>query len=336
MNPLFSVIVPIFNKEKYINECIDSILNQSFNNFELILVDDGSSDNCPSICDSYKKKDSRVVAIHKENGGLVSARKAGTKIAKGEYIVCVDADDYIENNYLSGIAKEIENKHAEIICTGHTRLDESKKQKISINYRSGYYTKEDIINEIYPSLVQDKKMNHFPVNIWSKAYKKVLYSKIQLNVDESVKIGEDGVVSIPYIYMANSMSIIEEYGYVYRINNLSMTNSIAVLDPLYPKKAYIEYIKYIDKESYDFKEQLDRFVVHQVFTMVITQFNKKQDYKTSKNEIIEALDIGLYKETINSAYFSNFEGHVIKYILNNKHILFIYLLSLLKKYGLYN
>lgn len=328
MNPLFSVIVPIFNKEKYINECIDSILNQSFSNFELILVDDGSNDNCPSICDSYKKKDSRVIAIHKENGGLVSARKAGTKIAKGEYIVCVDADDYIENNYLSGIAKEIENKHAEIICAGHTRLDESKKQKISINYRSGYYTKEDIINEIYPSLVQDKKMNHFPVNIWSKAYKKVLYSKIQLNVDESVKIGEDGVVSIPYIYMANSMSIIEEYGYVYRINNLSLTNSIAVLDPLYPKKAYIEYIKYIDKESYDFKEQLDRFITHQVFSMSLSQYNKKLDYKSVNNEIISILNDELYKTAINNARFSNFSGHVIKYILKNKCIYILRLISL--------
>ena len=261
MNPLFSVIVPIFNKEKYINECIDSILNQSFSNFELILVDDGSNDNCPSICDSYKKKDSRVIAIHKENGGLVSARKAGARIAKGEYIVCVDADDYIKKDYLSNIAKIIKEKNPDIICTGYCRKRNNEEKHISIHYREGYYTKEDIIKEIYPTLVQGKDTKHFPVNIWAKAYKKDLYKKIQLNVDESVRIGEDGVVSIPYIYFAESMFIINYYEYVYRINDYSMTSAIAVLNKDYPKKAYFEYIKYIDINKFDFKEQSDRFLL---------------------------------------------------------------------------
>lgn len=96
MSPKISIIVPVYNVEKYIHKCIDSILNQTFKDFELILVDDGSTDNCGQICDEYAKKDSRVIVIHKENGGQATARNIALDIAKGEYIGFVDSDDYIE------------------------------------------------------------------------------------------------------------------------------------------------------------------------------------------------------------------------------------------------
>ena len=92
---LFSVIVPIYNIEKYLKRCIDSVLAQSFGDFELILVDDGSPDNCPAICDEYAAKDERIKVIHKENGGLVSARQEGIKIASGDYVFHLDGDDAV-------------------------------------------------------------------------------------------------------------------------------------------------------------------------------------------------------------------------------------------------
>ena len=95
-----SAIVPVYNVEKYIYRCVDSILNQTFSDFELILVDDGSPDNCPQICDEYAKKDSRIKVIHKENGGLSSARNAGLDIASGEWISFIDSDDWIHKDYL--------------------------------------------------------------------------------------------------------------------------------------------------------------------------------------------------------------------------------------------
>ena len=106
----FSVIVPIYNVEKYLAECIDSVLAQTFTDFELILVDDGSPDSCGKICDEYAAKDSRITVIHKENGGLVSARKAGIKTAAGEYVVNLDSDDKITPEML-GRANEITEKH---------------------------------------------------------------------------------------------------------------------------------------------------------------------------------------------------------------------------------
>lgn len=93
---LISVIVPIYNAEKYLKICIDSIINQSYYNIQIILVDDGSEDNCPAICDEYAQLDTRIIVIHKKNQGLVLARKSGLQIATGEYITFVDADDYID------------------------------------------------------------------------------------------------------------------------------------------------------------------------------------------------------------------------------------------------
>ena len=107
----FSVVVPVYKVEEYINECVDSILNLSFDDFEVILVDDGSPDNCGKICDEYAKKDERVRVIHKENGGLVSARQAGIKIARGEYIVNIDSDDYIDKDMLKN-SDEIINSYS--------------------------------------------------------------------------------------------------------------------------------------------------------------------------------------------------------------------------------
>ena len=109
---LFSVIVPIYNIEKYIRRCIDSVLLQSFTDFELILVDDGSPDRCGAICDEYAKKDERIKVIHKENGGLVSARQAGIKVASGDYIFHLDGDDAVLPDALTGgeTSGETENK----------------------------------------------------------------------------------------------------------------------------------------------------------------------------------------------------------------------------------
>ena len=93
--PLISVIVPIYNVEKYLDRCVDSIINQTYKNLEIILVDDGSPDNCPQMCDDYAKKDSRIKVVHKENGGLSDARNVGMEVATGEYVSFIDSDDYI-------------------------------------------------------------------------------------------------------------------------------------------------------------------------------------------------------------------------------------------------
>ena len=109
MKELISIIVPIYNVEKYIHKCIESIINQTYKNLEIILVDDGSPDNCGNICEEYAKNDSRIKVIHKENNGLSSARNAGLEICKGDYIGFVDSDDYIELNMYEVLINALKN-----------------------------------------------------------------------------------------------------------------------------------------------------------------------------------------------------------------------------------
>lgn len=123
---LFSVIIPIFNVEKYLHECVDSVLSQTYVDYEIILVDDGSPDDCPRICDEYAKKDCRIKVVHQANAGLACARNSGIKVAKGEYIVCIDSDDYlIDNNILQKIADKVVDG-VDVVLYGYQKLFESK------------------------------------------------------------------------------------------------------------------------------------------------------------------------------------------------------------------
>ena len=118
MNPKISIIVPVYKVEKYIHKCIDSILAQTFTDFELILVDDGSPDNCGKICDEYAKEDSRIVVIHKDNGGVSDARNIGISRANGEYIGFVDSDDYIDKDMYKNLYESCLNNKADISIIG--------------------------------------------------------------------------------------------------------------------------------------------------------------------------------------------------------------------------
>lgn len=112
---MISIIIPVYNVEEYLSRCIDSVLNQTHKNLEIILVDDGSADNCGKICDEYAQKDSRIKVIHKENGGVSSARNAGLDIAQGDYVAFVDADDYVEKEMCEYLLKEMESGEFDII-----------------------------------------------------------------------------------------------------------------------------------------------------------------------------------------------------------------------------
>ena len=133
-NVLFSIIVPVYNIATYVRKCIESIICQTYKNLDIILVDDGSTDGSGDICDKYADKDSRIRVVHKKNGGLVSARKAGITVAEGVYSLYVDGDDWIEEDYIEIVSKHVINKPDAIISLGHTR--EYSGNQI-INYSDG-------------------------------------------------------------------------------------------------------------------------------------------------------------------------------------------------------
>lgn len=143
---LITVIVPIYNVEDYLPKCIDSILCQTYSDLEIILIDDGSHDNSPKICDSYAKKDKRIHVIHKANGGLSDARNAGLDIAKGEYISFVDSDDYIEPKMYEKMYTFMEDKQADICICGYHEVDENGSVLKSIKQPDQTVSREDIFH----------------------------------------------------------------------------------------------------------------------------------------------------------------------------------------------
>ena len=128
--PLLSVIVPIYNVEEYLEKCLDSIINQTYKNLEIILVDDGSPDKCPQICDEYAKKDDRIVVIHKENGGVSSARNLGLDIAKGEFITFVDSDDWIDETMYEKMMLKQAEENLDLVFTRYKTIKNGSIKKI--------------------------------------------------------------------------------------------------------------------------------------------------------------------------------------------------------------
>jgi len=179
--PLISVIVPIYNIEDCVETCVDSILSQSYENIEVILVDDGSTDGSGSICDNYAKKDKRVFAIHKKNGGLSSARNAGIEKMNGEYVTFVDGDDALRPNCIEKLYKDLILAKADISACGFKRFDENGETTNSEMDYSGAASSSEAM-----TLLLEKKI--YP-SAWGKLYKKEIFSK--LRYDEQCKYGED-------------------------------------------------------------------------------------------------------------------------------------------------
>ena len=150
MKDLISVIVPVYNVESYLNRCIESLVRQTYKYLEIILVDDGSLDGCPHICDKWSERDNRIHVIHKTNGGLSSARNAGLKVAKGEYIAFLDSDDWIHTKFIEHLYITIKDYKVDIaacdICQVYTEKQDEKINKLSVKIYSTEEALETLIN----------------------------------------------------------------------------------------------------------------------------------------------------------------------------------------------
>lgn len=192
-NALVSVIVPVYNVEKYLRRCVDSILAQTYRNFELILVDDGSSDNCPAICDEYARKDSRIVVIHKANGGLSSARNAGIEYSTGEWLMFVDSDDYIASQMAERLLQTAVEHDAQIaFCTLRAFYEDKDGYHEYVLWGSPH---EDALSgeEILRISAKERcgLLSGHHVVAWNKIYRRDVFDAIrypdkQLHEDEAI------------------------------------------------------------------------------------------------------------------------------------------------------
>ncbi|MDR1753719.1 MAG: glycosyltransferase [Eubacterium sp.] len=209
MSPLISVIIPVYKVEKYIRKCLGSVINQTYKNLEIILVDDGSPDNCGNICDEYAFLDKRIIVVHKENGGLSDARNAAIDIAKGEFITFVDSDDWISENMIELLYNDIVKNDSDISVTNPVYYFENtgleKKGKFNKQKFCGSFSVEEALNGMFSAKI-------FDVTAWAKLYKASLFNGIRY---PKGLINEDEDVTYKLIFFSKSVSVIEEELYYY-------------------------------------------------------------------------------------------------------------------------
>lgn len=211
--PLISIVVPVYKVEKYLVKCIESILNQTYSNIEVILINDGSPDRCPYICEEYKAKDSRVKVVHKKNGGLSDARNFGIEIAKGEFISFIDSDDFISKDYVEYLYNMIKKFEADISICGIKRI--YKKTKIGNEKHNQYleFTSETAIE----NMLFDEGIN---ISSYAKLFKLKAFNTIKFPVG---KVYEDSATT--YLLFHNSNKIVygdkECYFYLTRSGSIS-------------------------------------------------------------------------------------------------------------------
>lgn len=329
---LFSVIIPVYKIEEYVRECVESVLKQDFRNYEIILVDDGSPDGCPEICDELSEYDSRVRVLHKKNEGVSAARRDGVGMANGKYIICIDGDDWIREGSFSAIENIINETKTDMVCFG--MVHETKKGFVphEIPYRKGLYDESDIQKEIYPILIQSARVEYFPPSVCGKVIKKELLEKYML-VDRIATIGEDGATIIPCVYHARAMYVMEECLYFYRYNKQSVTKSHKVFNWECPKILARHISEKINLGYMDFEEQMYRKVVHDFFITAVSQFYGEQSYSLIKKEILCQMDDVVYKNAIKHAKFENsLKAQIMMIVIKKKIIFMIYLYSKLRNY----
>lgn len=257
---LVSIIVPVYKVEKYIDRCIESLVHQILTDIEIILVDDGSPDRSPEICDDWEMKDKRIRVIHKKNGGLSSARNAGLEIARGKYVGFVDSDDDIELNMYEKMVAVAEREDVDFVMADYVRiLENGEKYLKTLDIDGGLYDKKKICKNIFPNLIMRECIDYGPLlSVWHCIYNRRFLQKNNLKFDEEIRWSEDNIFSAILGYKSNSFYYMKGEGlYHYHQNSGTITTS-------YRKGAWEVYRtmnehlhEFFDSvKDYDFSRQL--------------------------------------------------------------------------------
>ena len=330
---LFSVIVPIYNIEKYIRRCIDSVLLQSFTDFELILVDDGSPDRCGAICDEYAKKDGRIKVIHKENGGLVSARQAGIKVASGDYIFHLDGDDAVLPDAMESAYKIICDTDADIVsfsykCSINGKIGDSVEDLVD----EGLYHKKEIEQHISPKLLSDKNMNHIFYFLWGKAIKRELATKHQLGVNPAISLGEDLSCIVPCFLEAETVYMSKKAIYLYTIRNDSISTDFKTHQILQIADVITGLRSLNIEKPKDFDQQISRYSCFMCFAILAAA--AEGNHFNAIKKLKELILGSLHREEIKKAHFEKIttKSRIAIYLMKKQRIrLAFYFLYLCKE-----
>lgn len=323
---LFSVLIPVYNTSKYLDECVQSVLSQREKDFEIVLIDDGSTDNSGEMCDNYAKKYPDIVrVIHKENEGLMMTRRRGFKEAKGDYFICLDSDDYIQDtDAFVKIKKMIVEKNCDLVIYNYLaeKKQQEKNQNIELFDLPNEYVFEDKEKQVlYEKLLIGRDFNA----IWIKAAKREI---VDVDVDYSVWKkdicrGEDLFQTFPMLTNAKKVGYVKDILIHYRWTESSISNN--------PKLKFYNAFRtiYLREEEYIEKWELDDVIVHKarlrripnIIGIVVGGYKAKKS-GSNKKEWLDFID-GLSKDDFIKSTFSkkNTEGTLLYYKLIGRLIL---------------
>lgn len=296
---LISVIVPVYQVENYLNQCIESIIEQTYTNLEIILIDDGSKDCCPQICDDWSIKDKRIKVIHKKNGGLSDARNLGLDIAKGKYIAFIDSDDWVDSRYIELLYNSLINNEADIsACSIQKVYDSDSVDPYNLNPQLQLATPKEAIKDI----LYDRR---FKTVAWNKLYSKEILAGERFIVG---KIHEDEFFSYKVFARAQKLVFVDASLYKYRQRSGSIMSSPS-LNHLDLLDAYLNRIKFLENNYTDLasKDKLNfciacinfykEFLKSDSISKTIA-LNRIKDYRKKIKFDMKELNLFTYKEKI--------------------------------------
>lgn len=320
---LLSVIIPIYNIEEYLSESIESVIHQSYTNLDIILVDDGSLDSSGFIADSFSKKDSRIRVIHKENGGLVSARKAGVAIAKGEYVTFVDGDDWIDENMYRVMLSACKEHLPDVITSGVIR---EYGENTEIEYdccEDGYYDEAKLKKDIFPIAMYTGRFYEAGINIhvYNKLFKRELIEEVYSSMLDGINVGEDAAVVYPCIYRAKSIQVVKDAYYHYRIRPGSIMDKRIVDEKEKINLLQTHLTRCFENELFDRKNDIRALVTYLLLLQCPETFIHMEVDGTiypfsplKKREKVILYGKGRFGKTLNKLLEEQFLVEIIKWI----------------------
>ncbi|MCI8946968.1 MAG: glycosyltransferase [Lachnospiraceae bacterium] len=265
MNPLVSVIVPIYNTEEYLSHCIESILNQTYNNIEVILVDDGSTDKSLEICKNYALKDRRIKVIKLRHQGLVVARKNGVENSKGEYCIFVDSDDWIAEELLEEVVPLTDNEHVDIVNYNMRSITESGYYDWNYTVSNGLYENKKL-EQIYTKMMYDFECGCPGIiqSLCTKLIRKKILQECLQAMDRRITMGEDAAVVYNAILESDKIVVIDKFLYFYRSRSGSMCDAkdISIFQQV---KYFQEYMRNVFSgygREYGLDRQLQAYLIY--------------------------------------------------------------------------
>lgn len=282
-----SLIVPVYNVEKYLRKCINSILYQTYQNLEIILVDDGSKDKSGEICDEFKNIDDRIIVIHKKNGGLSDARNAGIEIATGKYLGFIDSDDYVQNDMYEYLYKLLRENNADISICDYMVVHENQKVTLrDIPSKIQIYNKKEAIKEIL-------KRNKIQDYAWNKLYKLELFKDVKYPIGRKM---EDLGTTYKLFDSANKIVVGNQKKYFYLQRNGSIVNNKTVdlfidkYELAFERHEYLEnkYVNMVENEIEMIQKILE---LYQIKDNIINKYIEEKRINRFLKDILERNDI---------------------------------------------